>query len=69
MIRHLLVLIFVQIFVLNHINGEDENFFFYLHCLRPEECQTLSDNFVKCGGTNEAPKYMVTFMCRHPELT
>ena len=51
MIRHLLVLIFVQIFVLNDVNGEDENFSFFLHCLPPEECQTLSDNFVKCGGT------------------
>ena len=47
MIRHLLVLIFVQIFVLNHVNGEDENFSFFLHCLPPEECQTLSDNSVK----------------------
>ena len=58
MIGHLLVLIFVQIFVLNDVNGEDENFSFFLHCLPPEECQTLSDNFVKCGGTEEAPKYM-----------
>ena len=58
MIRHLLVLIFVQIFVLNDVNGEDENFSFFLHCLPPEECQTLSDNSVKCGGTEKAPKYM-----------
>ena len=48
----------MQIFVLNHINGEDDNFSFFLHCLPSEECQTLSDNFVKCGGSKEAPKYM-----------
>ena len=54
MIKNILVLIFV----LHHINCENENFSFFLHCLPPEECQNLSDNFLKCGGTEEAPKYM-----------
>ena len=57
MIRYLLFLTFV----LDHINGQDQITFF-LDCLTPAECQmsleTLAEKFEKCGGTEEAPKYL-----------
>merc|ERR1719278_473517 len=56
MIKYLLFLIFV----LHHINGQNQ-ITFIMNCLTPEECQmsleTLSEKFEKCGGTKEAPKY------------
>merc|ERR1712179_2643 len=57
MARIFLALVFL---IVHQINAQSQIEFF-VNCLPQEECSTLgtlAENFKRCGGTEEAPKYM-----------